>query len=687
MTSYDDPLVTRPVAVAPDADVVQAGRPSRLPMLDRLRERLPVHPRRLAAPGRGPSRWLMVWLVLGVVLAGIAGFGAWLGIGLLGASRDIKASAEAGQQQLQQFKDATTAGNKPLARNALAAADANLAHARARAHEPQVRVAGHLPFLSTPVNDLNHLLAAATIIASAGHTGLDLYTSLSGGGSSSIYANGQFDIPALRSLATSASTIDDQMGQAERELVQVKGNGIKENGVPEAKAKGLKQVRDLRKQVTGALPVLRLLPDAVGASGPKTYLVTVLNPSELRASGGAPLSVAELHLDQGRMSIPENRKGQTSDLTTINGVVNAPVAWKKVDGDPFWIPLRTDPTLSRFVNANANPDFRVAGPSMARAWTAQFGQPLDGVIALDTDAIAEVLRASGSIPAEGYGEVTADNLTQLLLQDAYAELANQRHTLNNALMSGFIARLQSGSALTANAKGLAASAPGRHLQLWFANSSLQQLITDKRYDGSLTAPAFGDHVAVFSQNGNSAKSDIYQQRAVDDKVALAADGSAVVTRTVTVTNTLATPSPIQVQAQTGYRSGWVSPAIISLMPKGSVVVTKPVTGTPDEQGVDQAGRPFYRSTVKVAPGASVTWVLVFKVPHFAKVDGSTMTFQLVGEPQPMANPETMHVDVAPPSGWHVVGAVGDGASAATGHAVVLTTLDRRRSTDVSLSSS
>lgn len=628
---------------------------------------------------RRPSRWFVAWTVVALLLAGVAGFVAWLGIGLLGASRDIKASADAGQAQLTQFKNAATSGDRALAESYLAAADANLAHARKRSRDPQIRVAARLPILSTPVADLRHLLSAATTIAAAGHTGLDVYGQLSGG-SSTIYNNGRFDIPALRSLTVSATAIDAQMGAAEAELAQVDGTGLKEDGVLAARDSALTQVRSLRKQMTDALPVLEVLPDAVGASGPKTYLVAVMNPAELRASGGAPLSVAELQFTDGQLT--RGQSGTTSELTAgPDGVPNLPVAWSAVKGDPFRLDTKNQPGKAPFVNAGFNPDFRVAGANMAAAWQAQFARPVDGVIALDTKAIEAVLAASGPIPTAGYGTVDATNMQKLLLEDAYKpELAGTRHTLNYELMGAFIERLQTGGSLVANAKGLAAAAPARHLQLWFPDKTLAELVAQKHYDGAVATPETGDHIAVYTQNGNLSKTDVFQQRSVTDAVTLAADGSAKVTRTVTIQNTFAvTDAAVQVSRNNDYLTGWMRPGVISLLPQGAVVTKEPVsTFKGSLKGVDQAGRPFYKSNMEMAPGTTGTWVLEFTVPRMAVVSGSSMTLDVLAEPQAMATIQQVHVEVTPPAGWTATAANGDGASVVGGLAVMDTPVDRVR---------
>ena len=114
---------------------------------------------------------------------------------------------------------------------------------------------------------------------------------------------------------------------------------------------------------------------AVGAwarTARKRYLVAVMNPAEMRASGGAPLSMALVVFKNGKLTIP--MKGTTSSITSGSpeGLLgdSPELVWKRVKGDPFQPPLGEP---QRFVNTGFNPDFRVSGEQMMRATPKFFG--------------------------------------------------------------------------------------------------------------------------------------------------------------------------------------------------------------------------------------------------------------------------------------------------------------------------
>ena len=107
------------------------------------------------------------------------------------------------------------------------------------------------------------------------------------------------------------------------------GNGPKGGQALAKKTAALAQVAALRAELVALGPLLDALPAAVGEGGRKTYLVAVLNPAEMRAPGGAPLSVAFIRFTDGRMTT--TLKGQTSVLTEGNRLL----ALAAVKGDPF----------------------------------------------------------------------------------------------------------------------------------------------------------------------------------------------------------------------------------------------------------------------------------------------------------------------------------------------------------------
>src|SRR3546814_846904 len=80
-------------------------------------------------------------------------------------------------------------------------------------------------------------------------------------------------------------------------------------------------------------PILDRLPSMFGFDGKQSYLIAMLNPAELRYSGGAPLTFAPLTFDQGKAVVGDSLG--VSDDPRLQAV---PVRWRGVHRNQFHHP-------------------------------------------------------------------------------------------------------------------------------------------------------------------------------------------------------------------------------------------------------------------------------------------------------------------------------------------------------------
>ena len=609
---------------------------------------------RRAKPTERPP-WLVPAAGLLLVVLLVAGAWLWwLASGLLDAARTVQDRAAAAQGELEQFRDTLKAGDEVAARAHLQAGRKALGEAKTAAQASQVRTAEHLPWVGSTVHDLDHLLAAADIMTRSGESALKVYENFSGE-DSKLFHNGRFSIPAIREAQTSVDEIQRSMNQAQAELEQVTGNGPKGGQALEKKRSALRQIRSLREEIVSLNPLLKAMPEAVGANGKKTYLVAIMNPAEMRASGGAPLSVAFVKFKDGKMSIP--LKGQTSQLTHLN----SEFYWDRLTGrkDPFALPAGA---AERFVNTTFNPDFATSGAQMVRATQANFGRKTDGVIALDITAIGHLLDLTGPIKTDFYGTLTGKNIANKLVVRAYrfgsdSAAVDARHNVNDQLMSIMLSRLTEGGGLIGKARALGLAIPGRHLQMYFRDPNLQKVVVDKDMGGTVPVRSTGNLTAVYTQNGNGNKMDVFQRRTVKETVRLRGDGSAVVRRTVALENPTPPYSAPYPDRHRGYDTRWATNLVINLMPPHAKVTRQPAVTLPGTlaTGVDQDGHTYAKAAVVLPPDSSaeVSWTYVVK--HAAVVKGDRMYFRDYVAPQAMLRVPTLDLAVVAPKGWKASG--------------------------------
>jgi len=587
-------------------------------------------------PRRRWGRWVALAVLL--VLAGAVAAGAWLALGLGRAARDVRTSATAARADLGRASRALRAGDEAGARRAVRAARAELRRADAAAARTPVRIAGRLPVASSPVADLGHLLAAGHVLVGTADRALSAQARVTGD-KATLFRDGRIDLATAARAITDTTAVLGDLDQARAELRQVRG-GRFAPGAAEARDATLREVDHLDGQVRPLVTVLRALPPAVGADGPRTYLVAVMNSGELKAMGGAPLAIALVRFELGKVSVL--RRGQVTEQR-----LNLGVSWPYLPGDPWHPPG----SVSRFTSSGLSPHFPTSGEEMLRAYQVITGIRGDGVIAMDPTAFAKLLRVTGPVSAPGYGWVNGKNVVRLLLADSYQRIPDKdaRHRVNEALMDAMLGRILAGGKLLGQAEALGEAAKGRHVQLYFRDAGLQRTTLAHGLAGDLS-PAHQDYLAVYTQNGNASKVDFYQRRSIEQVVRLAPDGSARVTRTVRLVN--ATPAGAPAEERTGYLTSWGHPGVIAYLPGRAAAVSARVDGRPAGwTPFRELGRQVVRLLVPMPPGSTRTVTVEYRLPRAAVRDGTGLRYALAADTQPIVNPASLRVVVVPPPGF------------------------------------
>jgi len=610
---------------------------------------------------RDPERHALRWrnrpgrLIAAGGLLLVVAFCGWLLISLFLTDRNTRSAALDIRSDLNSYHAALLNGNTKLADQWLSRAEGKLASADHGAAGRSLRIAAHLPVLSGAVSDLHSLLGSADLVVRSAQQVIALYGQLTG--TKGLFHNSQFDLPAIGRASQQAREIGAELATARQLLTRVHG-GLFEGGVTSARARALEQIDSVDGEIRSLVDLFSALPDFAGAHGPRTYLVVILNPAEERFVGGAPLGIAALRFTRGRLDIVN--AGHTSDLTGANTATS----WRPVPGDP-WLPKLDGKVVTSIVNADVDPDFRISGEELSRAYEAQFGTTVDGVIALDPQALADLLVAVGPIHAVGYGTLTSRNLVPVLIGASYRKFDPAlRHRLDNLVMSTMVSELARGGHLLSKFRALAVAAPGRHLQLYFRDPALETLVLDHHMGGKLPVTT-GDFAAVYSQNDNGSKTDFYQFRTVSTVVNLLPDGSAQITRLVALTN-LAPRYPGRGRDPGGgYLTGWNTDFIANYLPRRAETIGLSVNGVAHQplELLDD-GYIATEQWVRVLPGQTSLLMLTYRLPDaLTRTGPASWVYSLELPVQPTVHPTHLIVRVTAPAnlllepapGWSVAG--------------------------------
>ena len=387
------------------------------------------------------------------------------------------------------------------------------------------------------------------------------------------------------------------------------------------------------------------LPEALGATEPRRYLVCALNDAESFGSGGAPLSAFVVEAVRGTLSVPIS--GQLESKLSPD---NPPIRWDYAGGLPWY---REDHEYP-FVNSNFHPDFRTAGEDMRRAWAALGYPQVEGVVTIDVSALASILEWTGGVDSPGYGRITHENLVRTVLVDAYREFDSpegvlERHARNDALVEAILGHLTSPLTVLPAMRGTMDAIPPRHVQASFVDQGLQAAVEQVAATGALSDRP-GDSIGVFSQSGPN-KLTVFQERAITQRVQLLADGGAAVRRTVTFTNAVPDDLPGDPTTYRGYTALLARLRVAYRVPLAatelavstgtSIGLVRPSrTGPfPDERG----GQVLWQGQ-DIPPGASTTVEIHYRLPAGTFTAG---TYEVSADPQALPRDVTLTVEVAP----------------------------------------
>ncbi|MFA6300515.1 MAG: DUF4012 domain-containing protein, partial [Nocardioides sp.] len=175
-------------------------------------------------------------------------------------------------------------------------------------------------------------------------------------------------------------------------------------------------IAETRRALASADKALDVLPELVGAHGPRDYLLVFQNNAEIRATAGLPGSWALVHAEDGLLTM-EEQDGGGFFPETAKPVLPLTPGEAQVYG----------PQLGTyFRDANFTPDFPRAAALMDAQWARSFpGVPLDGVISIDVRALSYLLQGVGPVEVEAVAGavLTKDNVVDALLKVAYERFA------------------------------------------------------------------------------------------------------------------------------------------------------------------------------------------------------------------------------------------------------------------------
>ncbi len=286
-------------------------------------------------------------------------------------------------------------------------------------------------------------------------------------------------------------------------------------------------------------PVFEQLPAIAGASGRKKYFILFQNDKELRPTGGFLTAYALIYVENGKVT-PD----KSDDIYTLDSKFNSrlpipPELGKYLTTEKYW----------NLRDMNIYPDFKQSMDTFSSYYKAlpQEAKDIDGIIAVDTNVLTDLVKLLGPVEVPGFGTFSADNsptcdcpqiigaLSEITDRPTPYVKVNRKGILGpmmrNILTKAYTAPKTEWPTLFSTAWQ---NIQSRHVQFYFFDQKAQAAAEVAGAAGRMNLnPQSQDFMAVIDANLGGAKSNLYVTNNIQQTVSAPTNG--VITKKVTLT--------------------------------------------------------------------------------------------------------------------------------------------------------
>jgi hypothetical protein len=556
--------------------------------------------RRSAAAPREPrrrrfySRWWFWLIIVAVILVACA---AWVGVRALQAKQDLQSS----MPLISTLKAQVLAQDSQGATATYAKLEPKVANARQLTSDPLWRASEVVPMLGGNLTAVR-VLANETdaVVTGAVHPLVTVSSSLSL--ESLKPHNGRIDVATIEKAVPAVNSASASVDKALVALRSLNTGGTI-GQVVAAKTKLETMLTSASGQLHTAKSLLGVIPSALGADGPRNYLLIFQNNGELMPAGGTTGSMAILNVDKGTIKLV----AQSSAAPAEFPMFDAPVISVPADASALY------PTsLGRYVqDLTETPRFPLSFDIAQAMWQQAKGVHIDGMIGVDTVALAQFLAVTGPVPLIDGTQLTSANAVKTLLIGLYQTHDAQTVDLINQAVAGSVfSKLLGGDVDPKKLAAFVTKASKEHrILLWSSNKAEQAVIEKSDFYGAppkstATTDAFG----VYFRDMTPGKMAYFLKQNVSlSQATCSAGGPTDVRITVTLTNRAPANAGTTLPSYVTRPDGHIRLGVTAYAPHGYKVAAikvsnggeAPLTGTDGEYTAAQ-------DRITILPGETQT---------------------------------------------------------------------------------
>ena len=552
------------------------------------------------------------------------------------------------QKGMRVYKDAQKVGDQLKAQNlpGVKSELANLQTSTANLKKSLVPMAWLkvVPFVGVYVTDANHLATGGGYVIEAGQiviAAVEPYADIIGfaggpqdnlgGGDKTTQERLDFLIAAIPDLIPKAGELSQKVGAAKAEIDAIDPDRYPEKiGKIQLRNK-LSSTLELFDQaatvVTDGKPLLEASPYLLGLDKPRQYMLIFQNDKELRPTGGFITAYTIMKVDKARFSPVSSNDIYNLDSTYRPSVL-APEPLVKYLKGPYVISPRY-----RLRDMNFSPDFSESMQLFSKEAAKVGIKNIDGIIAVDTSLLVNLLEVLGEIGVGGFGNFSTKivpecNCPQVIFElESFADIEgpvvwsenepgkivfappnyDNRKKIIGPLMNSILANAfgQPKDKLPALFEAVFKSLTEKHVLFYMFEGSAQEAVESFKIAGRIEE-AEGDYIHINDANLGGRKSNLYITQEVLQEYSIS-QGNIEKTVTITYKN----PEDYD---------GWLNSVLPNwvrvYVPKGSELIS--FEGLEEKASpYEEFGKTVFAGYFQLRPQGVVKLTLKYKLPFKA----------------------------------------------------------------------
>lgn len=505
-----------------------------------------------------------------------------------------------------------------------------------------------IPYFGGYVSDVGHVINAAAAGMDAGTTiitAIEPYSDLLGlksagnqqmnvasDGTKTAQDRVDFIVKSLPDLLPKIDVISGKMGMVEDEISKIDAERYPTQfkGIP--LRNDIKSVQDLILEASDLLvngkPVIENAPYLLGMDSPRTYFVLFQNDKELRPTGGFMTAYAIMTVDKAKFT-----------PTISDDIYNLDARYKPSTPapDPVVKYLKGPYVLSknlRLRDMNWSPDFAQSMQAVSGALSQVGIKKMDGIIAVDTKVLDNLLSVIGPIGVPGFGNFSTAidpqcNCSQVIhALEAYADVegpiiwdpvtgkiiqrpanSENRKKIIGPLMNSILANAmgQPKDKLASLFSAAFNSVMEKDVLFYMNDSNVQKAIADFGIGGTIK-DYNGDYLHINDANLGGRKSNLYSTEDVEQDIKIAGDGTVTKTLTITYKNP---------EKQDGWLNSVLPTWVRVYVPKGSILIAS--TGLEAKQDpYEDLNKTVFAGYFQLRPEGVAKITFQYKLPFKVK---------------------------------------------------------------------